>query len=164
MLDFIRVDSDEQISQLVVLASDIWHEHYEPIIGIDQVRYMLDKFQSASAISRQIAEGYEYYAMVDIGVMIGYISFLNEGSKLFISKYYIASSGRGKGYGRAAMAFIEECARNNSIKELYLTVNKYNANSIAVYKKLGFEITEELVTDIGNGYVMDDYKFTKILA
>ena len=36
-------------------------------------------------------------------------------------------------------------------------MNKYNANSIAVYEKLGFKRIGEGVTDIGNGYVMDDF-------
>jgi hypothetical protein len=27
-----------------------------------------------------------------------------------------------------------------------------------IYKKLGFGIVEGIVTDIGNGFVMDDYK------
>ena len=44
-------------------------------------------------------------------------------------------------------------------KRVYLTVNKHNNRAIAVYKKTGFEIVDEVVTDIGNDYVMDDYIF-----
>jgi hypothetical protein len=29
------------------------------------------------------------------------------------------------------------------------------------YQKIGFEIIEELVIDIGNGFIMDDYKMEK---
>ena len=44
-------------------------------------------------------------------------------------------------------------------KQVYLTVNKHNDHAIAVYKKTGFKVIDEVVTDIGNGYVMDDYIF-----
>ena len=38
-----------------------------------------------------------------------------------------------------------------------LSVNKRNAKAIAAYQKNGFGITESVVTDIGNGFVMDDF-------
>ena len=42
---------------------------------------------------------------------------------------------------------------------IWLTVNKRNDDSIAIYKKFGMEIIRSEVTDIGNGYVMDDFVF-----
>ena len=47
--------------------------------------------------------------------------------------------------------------RSQGLHSVYLTVNKYNTGSIEVYRHLGFEIADSAVTDIGNGYVMDDY-------
>ena len=40
---------------------------------------------------------------------------------------------------------------------VYLTVNKGNKRAIRAYEKSGFSITESVVTDIGHGFVMDDY-------
>ena len=40
---------------------------------------------------------------------------------------------------------------------IVLTVNRYNANSIAVYRHLGFHCIREEKTPIGGGYFMDDY-------
>lgn len=42
--------------------------------------------------------------------------------------------------------------------ELWLTLNKHNAGSIAFYEKMGFRKTEALVTDIGGGFVMDYWR------
>ena len=42
---------------------------------------------------------------------------------------------------------------------IWLTVNKHNNGTIAVYKKFGMKIIRSQVTDIGNGFVMDDYVF-----
>ncbi|NCA83730.1 MAG: GNAT family N-acetyltransferase, partial [Opitutae bacterium] len=56
-----RVESAEPIAAVAALAREIWTQHYVPIIGAAQVEYMLEKFQSAEAIARQLAgEGYEY--------------------------------------------------------------------------------------------------------
>ena len=56
-----------------------------------------------------------------------------------------------------------EEARNCGKKRVYLTVNKHNDHAVEVYKKTGFVIAKEAVTDIGNGYVMDDYIFEYVL-
>jgi hypothetical protein len=55
------VTATEQTRQVAELARDIWTEHYVPIIGRDQVDYMLDRFQSSDAIARQIESGCKYY-------------------------------------------------------------------------------------------------------
>ena len=48
--------------------------------------------------------------------------------------------------------------------ELWLTVNRNNAGSIAFYERAGFRKTNELVTDIGAGFVMDDWRMAKSVA
>ena len=49
------------------------------------------------------------------------------------------------------------------ISIMKLHVNKYNTNSILAYKKMGFENTESSITDIGKGFVMDDYLMVKMI-
>ncbi|WP_431021594.1 hypothetical protein, partial [Chromobacterium phragmitis] len=44
---------------------------------------------------------------------------------------------------------------------LMLTVNRHNAEAIAVYEKRGFRVRGEVAADIGNGFVMDDYVMAK---
>ena len=44
-----------------------------------------------------------------------------------------------------------------NLPQITLRVNKKNYNTIDIYKHLGFRIKEAVVTDIGGGYVMDDY-------
>lgn len=48
------VHTDKQIQEISNLASVIWHEHFTPIIGIQQVEYMLEKFQSFHALKEQM--------------------------------------------------------------------------------------------------------------
>ncbi len=158
-----KVESISQINSVAELAKKIWQEHYTPIIGPEQVSYMVDKYQSAPAITEQMVNGYQYFLVVEQGEYAGYFSIRFDPDQLFLSKYYIDSAFRGRGLGRVAMDYIEMTARNHHLKSIYLTVNKHNSNSIAIYKKLGFEIIESLVSDIGNGFVMDDYKLQKLV-
>jgi len=43
-------------------------------------------------------------------------------------------------------------------------VNKRNVRAIKAYQRNGFEIADSVVTDIGGGFVMDDYVMAKDLA
>jgi diamine N-acetyltransferase len=50
MIRFEMVRSEEQIAEVARRAREIWLDHYVPIIGREQVDYMLDKFQSERAV------------------------------------------------------------------------------------------------------------------
>lgn len=143
------------------LASQIWEEHYTPIIGIEQVEYMLNKFQSPIAIEQQVAEGYQYYLVYTDEIPVGYMSFMQKESSLFLSKIYVLSSARGKGIGKLMLDFLQQKAIELELISITLTVNINNLNSIKAYEKMGFKIVGDQVADIGNGFVMDDYKMMK---
>ena len=93
MFKIIQVDSLRQIAHVAEIAHTVWNEHYGTILSQSQIDYMLGKFQSKEAIEQQIAEGYEYYLIVD-NRGIGYFSVKpgkdSDGlMKLFLSKLYI---------------------------------------------------------------------------
>ena len=111
MTTFKPVKDLLDIDRVANLAKEIWTEHYTSIIGIDQVNYMLKKFQSKNAIETQITEdGYQYYLIKNNTNDIGYISVKEDNSALFLSKIYITKTYRGQGFGKIAMNFIESLA------------------------------------------------------
>jgi len=159
-----RVTTPRDIDAVAALAREIWNQHFPPVIGQEQVDYMLDKFQSAPAITRQIREGgYEYYLVVDEDQSAGYFALAPDenGGLIQLSKLYLNHSCRGRGLGRAVLAWIEEECLARGVRELWLTVNKDNAGPIAFYQRVGFAIARSVVTDIGGGFVMDDYRMVK---
>lgn len=162
-LRIVEVLDGNIISIVETLAYSIWREHFTPIIGRPQVEYMLEKFQSARAISDQIEnQSYLYYLFQnENGHWIGYCAVVPGPEELFLSKLYVTAENRRSGFGRCALGFIETLASDKGLSKITLTVNKNNAGSINAYKKLGFVITDSLVTDIGSGFVMDDYKMQK---
>lgn len=142
------------------LATEIWQEHYLPIIGHEQVTYMLERFQSPQAIAAQIAAGMDYWFVRADRETIGYLAAEQRDEALFISKFYLRSSQRGRGFGRISMNFLAEFARSQGVSRLALTVNRHNS-SVAVYERLGFTIDGAVCQDIGCGYVMDDFCMSK---
>ncbi|HIV68474.1 MAG TPA: GNAT family N-acetyltransferase [Candidatus Butyricicoccus stercorigallinarum] len=149
--------TDADIEALAVLATEIWHEFFPGIISVEQVDYMVEQFQSAPALRRQLAEGYRYELVYADGEPIGYIGVHPEEDLLFLSKLYLKKQYRGRGCGRKMIDHVAALARQLDKSGVYLTVNRHNDHTIAVYHATGFETVRTQVADIGNGYVMDDY-------
>ena len=148
-------------SEISALAREIWLEHYTPIIGAEQVEYMLAKFQSAERILEDINKNaFVYFTAEHIKhkKAVGYAACKPEGDYLFLSKMYTHKDYRGN---RIARSFLDEilalCRWEIGAKKIRLTVNKSNEGSIAAYKKMGFEVIESIKVDIGSGFFMDDY-------
>ncbi|MEK3915768.1 GNAT family N-acetyltransferase [Paenibacillus sp. FSL H7-0331] len=162
---FTRVETEEEIAVLARLASEIWKDYFVLVISNEQIDYMLDKFQSVQAITEQITkQGYEYYFMNVNGSSIGYLGIKQEEGKLFLSKFYIHKDHRGKGYASQAMELLVNLCKNRKLDTIWLTVNRYNDATIAIYEKKGFKTVRTQVADIGNGFVMDDNIMEKVIV
>lgn len=158
---FVPVTEERGIRQAAVLAEEIWQEHYADILTPEQVRYMVDRFQSSQAIQAHLREGVQYRLIETEGLPQGYMAYQLQEGKLFLSKLYLRKGARGQGLARQAVAYLEERCREAGTHVIWLTVNKRNSGSIAAYTALGFRTVDAVVTDIGGGYVMDDYIMEK---
>ena len=160
----LRFVSEDELTDVAELASSIWHEYFPCILTEGQIDYMVERFQSYEAMLSQTREkGYMYAYLEDDGIIKGYTALCPEGKKLFISKLYLLKEERGKGYGSMAIKEIFAYASKNNHSSLYLTVNKFNDKAIKAYERNGFEKIQSICTDIGDGYVMDDYVMEKVL-
>lgn len=154
----IRFTEVNDIIKLADLANKIWHEYWVEILSPEQIDYMVGKFQSENAIKEQIKnENYHYFFIDCSGETAGYMGLSLKQDYLFLSKIYIKKEFRHKGIGTSSFEFIKDLALKNNYSKIILTVNKYNNNTINAYKKWGMEIIDSVVTDIGSGFVMDDY-------
>lgn len=167
-LSFVPVKSDADQELLARIAGEIWRGYWPAIIGEAQTEYMVEKFQSLEAIKRDMAEhDYEYWLLVateeDNGGsgkhVVGFTGGRNEPAtnRFFISKIYLFPEERGHGYARRVIEFYEDLCFARGFGAMYLTVNKHNELGIRAYKGTGFEVVESVETDIGEGFVMDDY-------
>ncbi|MBR4626725.1 MAG: GNAT family N-acetyltransferase [Ruminococcus sp.] len=154
-----------ELRKVAELAEEIWHECFPGIITEAQIDYMVDKFQSLDAMCRQIEEqGYTYLSVYDDGELCGYTGVKPEpDERFFLSKLYLRADKRGQGIASEMLERVFDEARKAGKTSVYLTVNRHNDRAIGVYRHEGFEVTDTVVTDIGNGFVMDDYVMARKL-
>jgi ribosomal protein S18 acetylase RimI-like enzyme len=165
--DKLSTDSKEVSAEISVLAGEIWREHYTPIIGAEQVEYMLTKFQSPEQIRADIKGNNYIYFTANLHAdrkLIGYCGVQPRDGHLFLSKIYVHKDFRGRLIARSLMNEVYAlCRWGLGLDKVRLTVNKNNSHAIEIYKKWGFETLDEVKVDIGSGFFMDDYVMEKCL-
>ena len=155
MIYFQKVENNSMIKILSQLAIDIFKDYYVPILGTEQVEYMVKMFHTPSAIKKQINNGCYFYLVYEGTNPCGFFGIEKHGFRLFLSKLYLVKSHRHKGIGRQMIEKILDLAESE--ERVYLYVNKHNDDSINFYDKIGFNRIGEIVTNIGSNYIMDDY-------
>ena len=152
------------IKTIETLAKEIWTQHYTPIIGTEQVVFMLKNIQSEQAIISDIDSGQVYDIVYYSDIPCAYSAYKLDNNTIFLSKFYVKQNHRGKGIAREMLKRIEAYAHKHKSVRVWLKCNKYNTDSISAYKKLGFSVAEACITDIGDGFIMDDYVLEKVLS
>lgn len=155
-----KITTKDQLDDFYPVLVKIWREVFTPIIGSNQVEYMLANYQSKELIMQEIEAGVHYYALVLDDEYIGYIAYEVRSDDLYLSKIYIVAEYRNQGLMRDVFAWFDELAANHGLKQ-HLRVNQGNTQAIRVYQHLGFSLIKEEITDIGTGYQMVDYVFEK---
>lgn len=167
-IELKKAESGGEIQALCEVAREAWERAYGELLGSKQVAYMVEKFQSPEAVkSQMLREGYRYYIIYgdgEPGGLVGFAPRYEGREELFLSKLYLLPGLQGTGAARAAFDFVEAEARREGLPAIRLTVNKGNAHAIEVYRHFGFETVDAVVTDIGGGFVMDDYIMVKKLS
>lgn len=160
-----KVETQAQIDTLCAIANTVWHETFDPILGVDQTNYMVEKFQSDHAVKDQLAhQNYRYYLARLEGEPVGFVGYAPHyqgKEETYLSKVYILEKGRHTGVVRRLFDQVERETAQEGLHSIRLTVNRHNTHAKEVYQHYGYETVEQAVADIGHGYVMDDYIMVK---
>jgi len=161
-----RPATAEDIPVIQDLSSRIWREHYPGIITHAQIDYMLGTMYASGVIHDEILnKGYRYVVAMMGQEAVGYFAYRFEDpdQAVMISKLYLLPSLHGKGIGSRMLGYVKEDALRMGAKLLYLFVNKNNTKAIRSYERFGFVKARAVITDIGSGFVMDDYRMELVL-
>lgn len=163
---YFQEASIKDIPTLGKVSAEIWYAYYPGIISRAQIDYMLKSMYSPEVLEAEILQGYKYVLVKIEQIIGGYISYAYESrvNSVKLSKIYLKPELHGKRIGQMMLAYVVQRARSLGAKEIYLFVNKGNTKAIKAYQRCGFKVVESVVTDIGNGFVMDDYRMTLSLA
>ena len=158
--------SAEHLTAIPKLAGVIWRACYPGIITAEQIDYMLARMYSLDVLRDEIrSQGIRYDLLLVDGSPSGFASYgpTSESGVMKLHKLYLLPERHGCGLGSRLLQHVEGEVRRLGARRLILSVNKRNARAIAAYIRNGFTITESVVTDIGGGFVMDDYVMAKDL-
>jgi GNAT superfamily N-acetyltransferase len=161
----VRVQ-EQLLPAISELAGVIWRACYPDIITHEQIDYMLARMYAIEVLRDEIrSQGIRYDCLLVDGKPAGFASYgpTLEPGVMKLHKLYLLPEMHGRGLGSRLLQQIEHEVRAGAGCRLILSVNKRNTRAIAAYRRNGFVIAESVVTDIGGGFVMDDYVMAKEL-
>lgn len=150
----LRKATLEDIPLIQEIAEEAWRPTYGHILTEEQTLYMIPMMYASEVLQNQI----KIFSILEIdGKGMGYCAFEQTSEKeAKLNKLYLRPAVKQKGAGSFIIEQICGIARSMGLSSIYLNVNKHNS-AVNFYLKKGFIKDHEMVLDIGNGYVMDDY-------
>lgn len=150
----LRKATLEDIPLIQEIAEEAWRPTYGHILTEEQTLYMIPMMYAIEVLQKQI----EIFSVLELeGKVIGYCAFEKTSeTDGKLHKLYLRPSVKQKGAGSFIIEQIIHQARLMGLSFIYLNVNKHNT-AVEFYLKKGFIKNREMILDIGNGYVMDDY-------
>lgn len=159
--------AEQHLPVITGLAGIIWRACYPNLISHAQIEYMLARMYALDTLREEIrSQGIRYDLLLVERQPAGFAAYgpTPEPGVMKLHKLYIMPELQGRGLGSLFLRHIEGEIRHAGAQRLVLSVNKRNTPAIAAYKKNGFAIVESVVTDIGGGFVMDDYVLAKSVS
>ncbi|MFO7582089.1 GNAT family N-acetyltransferase [Guyparkeria sp.] len=148
---------ESRLPLVAALAESIWWKCYPPIIGAEQVHYMLGRGYSLPSLRRQARAGARFLLLRAGPHSIGFLAWQPANGEAFLDKLYLEPDYHGLGLGRMMLAAVAHAATVAGLDAVSLRVNRDNRSAIRAYRRAGFEVVAEDVKRIGGGFVMDDY-------
>jgi ribosomal protein S18 acetylase RimI-like enzyme len=158
--------SEDDLQAISALAGVIWRACYPGIITLAQIEYMLTRMYSLETLREEVrSRGIRYNRLLAGAELVGFSASGPEGvpGVFKLHKLYLHPGRHGRGLGSLLLRHCEKEVREMGGRHLVLHVNKRNTKAIAAYERNGFVRDAEVVTDIGEGFAMDDFVMTKNL-
>jgi len=166
-MTLIRPATIADIADIQKIAYDTWPIAYGDILSNAQITYMLEMMYSTPALVTQMTTRQHCFLIAHINdAAVGFASYeINADSDRYatkLHKLYCLPTQQKSGVGAALIASVEKTALAAKQQVIRLNVNKNN-NAISFYKRHNFRVIEEVVVDIGQGFLMDDFVMEKRL-
>ncbi len=159
-IGFTPLTTPESLSAVREIAAEIWPETFQSILSAEQIAYMMEMMYSPAVMNDELARGVRFILVRADGENAGYLSWSpcpDDPRTAKLHKVYLRSRWHRRGIGSAMLQYMIGLCRDRGFETLKLNVNKHNTPAIRAYDRNGFRIVEKVCTDIGGGFVMDDY-------
>lgn len=155
-IQFTPIVTQKQASELAVVAEKIYYDYYADLIGEENVKYMLEEYQTANSVIDQIkTRTHNYYEIFCDGSFCGYFDIMFEGRRVILDKIYVSKEYRKKGIARYVVAHIEKLCQPIGVNKIIVDILIKNEAACKAYEHLGFCKLKEGVMMLGNGFKME---------
>lgn len=153
---------EKDLPRIVRLAWEIWPEWYFPIIGPEQLFYMLDQLYQEEILLMKMQEGQQFYIYEKDGSDAGYFAVRPSANRVLrLENLYLTFACRGQGAGKAMLDKAAQTGISLGAAILQCNVNRFNP-STEFYLNNGFQ--KKQVIDIPFGpFFLNDFIMEKSL-
>lgn len=145
---------------LSAMALDIWLRHYYPdILSREAIDHLWRRGYDPDALRREFAAG-GVLSWIEAGDnRVGFVGYRPDPhqKRIWLTKLYVLPEFHGRGLGAFALREVVAAARELGAEEICLYVFRRNEKAIRAYRRAGFTIAREELSDAGGGFVYDDY-------
>lgn len=164
-LELLEVAGDATLeARARAVAEKAWPPTYRGILSDAQIAYMLERMYGPGAIREAAAAGTPYWLVradgADAGVCSVDLRPAADGSAE-LHKLYTLPAYWGRGIGGWLLSELSRRAKEAGATSVWLRVNKNNVRAQKAYRAAGFANVRAVCTDIGEGFVMDDFVFSR---
>ena len=157
------------VSEIRRLAGDIWHRVYNDLLSREQLVYMLDWMYGEDQLITELFSPHMqwwFFEMNSSTDPIGYAAGCpgEAEGEWHLHKFYLHPKHHGQGLGSRGLQWLIQNATHDGHSEMTLRVNRFNQAANRCYERNGFVRIKEICTDIGHGFVMDDYWMSRRLG
>ena len=84
----------------------------------------------------------QIYVATSGSLLSGFVVFYKKSDHIHLENIAVTPESSGKGYGKALIEFVEQCAHDARVNAVELYTNEVMTENIAIYTKLGYVETE----------------------
>lgn len=156
----LRPVTSADLPTIQSIAHRTWPDTFGSILSPQQIAYMLEMMYTPESLNNQQDKGHQFLLLNQDGIDIGYVGYQHNylPATTKIHKLYVLPAHHGHGHGKRMILHVRQLAEAAGQQRLRLDVNFQN-KAIGFYQHLGFVNIGRHDTDIGNGYLMEDYVF-----
>ncbi|KVW96731.1 GNAT family N-acetyltransferase [Thiobacillus denitrificans] len=152
------------VDAVSALARVVWQATYPPLISQAQIDAMLADRYAPERIREQLGDSLQaWWVARQARALAGFAHAILDESGCKLDKLYVHPALQRRGIGSLLLRAVEDWARRQQVRRLWLQVNRGNTQAIAAYEKYGFRIVESRVFELGDGFVMDDHVMDRML-
>ncbi|MBZ5201866.1 GNAT family N-acetyltransferase [Planomicrobium chinense] len=155
----IRKAQKKDIQAIQHVAKESWHDTYKELIPEAIQDQFLEQAYSDEMMAKRIDHSLFLVAENDSDV-IGYAAAFQKENEADLSAIYLLPDAKGNGVGTQLLEGVLEAL--DSVKELYVEVEKGNTSGETFYEAKGFAVVDEYEDDLF-GHVLQTKKMVLVI-